>query len=713
MSLSDKSAKALEMAKHALSVLYATDYFTDEEWMKLDGLVHKGKYVWTMGPAPSNLLDGSPLMMAVDDKSRTTITQADGTESFNLDADSVNFFPDEPSTPPESPATEVESATTYQSNFNSDLLVDCSGRTEQTTQPSTPQHPTPQFSHPSPAPSSVRSIRKASVATKNPDPLTKANLKTVSQSKPDMAELAKEFKRRNGREPKSIGDFYQPLNASHWSAIYMKSLGQGSPGTVKSSIAPSQSISHRGLPGKSIRPLLDVPADTILIAQKGFESPSALKISVRPGDNIRYIKHVSGIMHIGNNLRTNKMGQVSEDVFKDKDGQLRDALFYVKPAGKQGKKSRASRHMSVTSDDLRAGVDRMVEQNAAEWNDTTDDEVESVITQAQRSNLPPTDSSMASHKDWAEEMNAIVAAQSQMQPGMMQAVGAQSQMQPEMMQAVVDGVSQMFEAKFQKLMKEHGSNTATDTPRKVPTGPSGLGSSRHAPLGGLSSSRHALTDVKLPKTQTCWFWEKKTCRFTDEECFDLHAHSDAPAVLKHGRPTWGDLASYKEAQPAAADASDEFDDKSKTMTCWFWANGGCDNSPEDCKFAHGIVPGGIALKPHYAKDFRKARYAAPRWRPESADTASVVSAVSTWRERKDSDATQEDGAQKSEVYKPPHLKSLSESTPAAPATLVPQTAAATPPAAAESPNSIMEAEQLRMELYQAELDRLAEECDYW
>jgi hypothetical protein len=50
-----------------LSVLYGADYFTEEEWIKLDSLLHKGRYVLSAGP-PTNEADEEPLMTFDDSK---------------------------------------------------------------------------------------------------------------------------------------------------------------------------------------------------------------------------------------------------------------------------------------------------------------------------------------------------------------------------------------------------------------------------------------------------------------------------------------------------------------------------------------------------------------------------------------------------------------------------------------------------------------------
>jgi hypothetical protein len=50
-------------------MLYGADYFTEEELIKIDGLIHKGKYVFTSGP-PSNILE-EPLMTFEESKEET------------------------------------------------------------------------------------------------------------------------------------------------------------------------------------------------------------------------------------------------------------------------------------------------------------------------------------------------------------------------------------------------------------------------------------------------------------------------------------------------------------------------------------------------------------------------------------------------------------------------------------------------------------------
>ncbi|QSZ32143.1 hypothetical protein DSL72_001713 [Monilinia vaccinii-corymbosi] len=55
MKLSHFTAKALEKVEMNSFILYATGYFTQEEWVKFDAILHKGKYTFTEGPPISPL----------------------------------------------------------------------------------------------------------------------------------------------------------------------------------------------------------------------------------------------------------------------------------------------------------------------------------------------------------------------------------------------------------------------------------------------------------------------------------------------------------------------------------------------------------------------------------------------------------------------------------------------------------------------------------
>jgi hypothetical protein len=126
---------------------------------------------------------------------------------------------------------------------------------------------------------------------------------------------------------------------------------------------------------------------------------------------------------------------------------------------------------------------------------------------------------------------------------------------------------------------------------------------------GLSRSR-TLKPIP-PKQNTCWFWATgKGCRFTAEECRDLHGHlptaTGEPTNLHLGKPTWGALADSSQtlghANPDSFTepevAADSSDSRARAMTCWYWARDGkCNYTAETCKYLHAHTTKGVAPRP--------------------------------------------------------------------------------------------------------------------
>jgi len=55
-------ARHLQQVKEGLVSLHNASYFTLDEWIKLDIIIHKGHYEFTKGP-PESLPDGAPLLV--------------------------------------------------------------------------------------------------------------------------------------------------------------------------------------------------------------------------------------------------------------------------------------------------------------------------------------------------------------------------------------------------------------------------------------------------------------------------------------------------------------------------------------------------------------------------------------------------------------------------------------------------------------------------
>jgi hypothetical protein len=142
------------------------------------------------------------------------------------------------------------------------------------------------------------------------------------------------FTKIYGRKPKSIGDIYQPKKREFVSPE-KRPISRASNATSKTarSISVSKAIVARpstasktaittttATTTKGLKPDLRLKPDKTFIAQSAFEKASKFCIDVRPGDNIKIIKHDSGITHYGLNQNTRQTGQFLESIFTPPPG---------------------------------------------------------------------------------------------------------------------------------------------------------------------------------------------------------------------------------------------------------------------------------------------------------------------------------------------------------------------------------------------------------
>lgn len=160
-----------------------------------------------------------------------------------------------------------------------------------------------------------------------------------------------------------------------------------------------------------------------------------------------------------------------------------------------------------------------------------------------------------------------------------------------------------------------------------------------------------------PKTWVCRFWYQGTvgggdgCRFTDEECRDIHARVNdkgEPIILHPGKPTWAAVADYipplahptpiigVDGEVVGVEPVMEEGMETKSWTCYFWAGKGCTKSESVCKFAHKPTVNGIAkTKAAFKARFpHSGGYGAGRnpWETET---------VTSWRRGVDGEANKE------------------------------------------------------------------------
>jgi hypothetical protein len=170
---------------------------------------------------------------------------------------------------------------------------------------------------------------------------------------PAVEVLAEQFIKAHGRQPKSLNDFYQPNNPSH----HPRRPGSGaSMVTTKTSASiktAAQSAVDR-LANGSRPPNSSIVLGKVYVAQSGAPQ-KGIRIQINPGDHIRVIKFVSGIMYIGENLRSHEQGQFPE------------TIFMRNPATSQQQSAMAER----TLPSFQRGLDQLEHVNAAEWDDVS------------------------------------------------------------------------------------------------------------------------------------------------------------------------------------------------------------------------------------------------------------------------------------------------------------------------------------------------------
>lgn len=188
-----------------------------------------------------------------------------------------------------------------------------------------------------------------------------------------------------------------------------------------------------------------------------------------------------------------------------------------------------------------------------------------------------------------------------------------------------------------------------------------------------------------PKTATCWWWATpgKDCRFTAEECRDLHGYlpgTDAHANLRMGRPTWGAAADYVAPASVSVEGVEGVEDLGpantgvyKSKTCWYWANDakGCANSATDCKYLHEKCSGGVANKPNSWKRNDWSRWTENEndkengegsggWGDEAVDGAEEEANNIAWETETENGAMEYSGWGNESELRPAHILALEQ-----------------------------------------------------
>lgn len=268
---------------------------------------------------------------------------------------------------------------------------------------------------------------------------------------PAVEILAEQFIKAHGRQPKSLNDFYQPNNPNH----HPKRPGSGaSMKTSKTSSSirtAAQSVIGQLMDGNAPPSNSGIVTGKVYVAQTSAPQ-KGIRIEVRAGDHIKVIKFVSGMMYIGENLRSRERGQFPESIFR------RDPLA-----------SRQSAIAERTLPSFQRGLDQVENVNAAEWDDVSSIKRPDTAAPTSRPYLA---GGLAASR-FSTTADRVPARQSIHAP------------QGDIASDMAGQIGKIINDKFEEILKSRG----------VAPAPAPHTSSRPEPKGVQSV---------LPKTETCW-----------------------------------------------------------------------------------------------------------------------------------------------------------------------------------------------------------------
>jgi len=695
-------------------MLYGAAYFTEDEWIKIDGLIHKGQYVFTRGPQ-NNILEEELMSFddSIEEKAHVNV-QVQANESFDtIKADTMTITErqlpsptssepaestDYPAETPIGTSAEASSddetthtqATEAAPMFDfSEMATPASAEQAETPKPklsaagglalgytqaqldevkafnagltkagkkSRPKYTKAEESYPSPewsegeaAPSEQTNEEGYSSPTPTEHETRiqswASQVKTQEPSVPEIASpkptkgglsgappeaqiVVEKFVQTHGRKPKSINDLYQPNNPQ-FRPLDKRPLSRASNTTSKTAKSTKAIITRpstattatttkaSNLPDPRLKP------GKIFIAQRAFEKKSNINIEVRPGDNIKIIKHVSGITHLGQNLNTNQTGQFPESIFTLAAGATsvtakQDSLIEHQRALAAAKQTQVALRQRVQSVSTVSGLDRVEGMNAAEWEDV------SVVSRAR---VTPTPAPVKKSLGGGLSASRYAVLADEEEPPAKKGQEVLSGMSKEEVSRLVDEKVDIHfpsshpsdntnSEQFAQILAAQAATTAANA-SAVPIGP------RTKP-----PIKEPLKPVN-PKTNTCWFWAtpNKDCRFTADECRDLHAFLPSlpsdPTNLRMGKPTWGALADSLPTASSITSSSTEiveYKPGKASKTCWYWAQDGkCQNSADSCKYLHEHCAAGVAQRPNTWKRINWSRWGNEKKDGENGD----------------------------------------------------------------------------------------------
>ncbi|KAI9640457.1 hypothetical protein NHQ30_011203 [Ciborinia camelliae] len=573
MALSTFAAEGLKMVEAGSYILYGAGYFTREEWVKLDPLLHKGRYVftespqssppasmdpWELGESPITRNEKMPqpesqaeeLLLVFDespeDNSGEATVSITSIDTKN-DMDEDNSVVETDITPPNfqhegfpTSSSQERECNTFASSVNENICME-----DEVTNMGEPvyieqEQNSEEFKRPV---CPVTNRKSASVQKTLSQPLrVQSNMRLLDHEKKRRIKM---FTQNFGRAPNEESDYWQPKNPE----FRPKWLGESSSNSVSILSAPNGPKSM--LPRHSFTSRIATKSnpsaylDKWFIATREF-SPGAsksVKLEIARGDSIYVTNHVSGNEYRGQNGRTGK------------SGHFNIALI--------------SQEVETTSKKVGGfSMDEFEKAQTAEWEDD-DDDFKQAMPKSQS-----TSSNDEAGQSGSESSELESTASNEKSGQKEDSVGWKML------------TESMADNKELRISKSRADKSRNSSPKPEDTMPRSKTRER---------LRNEPYEIVVPKTEVCYHWASKNdCRYTEAQCRDLHEDREytLQTNIRNGKPNPGPLWDVVHAIPPPPPGKSHTPPQNpsttvgKRFTCFFWHGLKCLNSEADCAFLH-------------------------------------------------------------------------------------------------------------------------------
>ncbi|TGO52080.1 hypothetical protein BCON_0148g00250 [Botryotinia convoluta] len=530
MLLSSRATRILEEVKNGCCMLYGAEFFTEDEWVKIDALLHKGEYVFTNGPQKqfSDAYEPSESEQLVRIEDKAVSEPPSNTQAGLQEHDT----PSEDKPKSDALVTLTSNGHGKFSGSPSDATCfHCQARPQLPENEARVKLPKPKYG-PSPA-------------------------EFARDYEPKKEEFAQREPTRVSDEPKII-----------------LTRNVASPGTQPMPIGPRPKKTASGAQiNKSYKAIKDF--------QPPPEALGGIQISC--GDKIKVKKPIGANLCLGWNCRSGLFGSFPVSAILEDDKTSSKKTDHGSPAPKK------TGGFSMDDYDNR---------KTAEWADDDEDDILP----------PPTESQVASNGvegtkqiETLDGSNLVASANSDRE------INSESDSESAGIESRVSSLNTDHDEDVVNEQKLNDADYENKELQMTKYRPNRSYNSSPKP-GKFMTTRDRLRiephEIVVPKTEVCYYWDSpKGCRFTEEQCRDLHEHREytLQTNIRNGKINPGVLFDVVYAIPAPEPGkqhqpADPSTTVGKRFTCFFWhsytsseSSRKCLNSAAACQFLHTYV----------------------------------------------------------------------------------------------------------------------------